>query len=273
MKSILVPVQLQSNYANLIDYSIALAKKSRAHVTFLVHDTSSWLKQVSRSAVASQTPSKFVEPLIEQLESADVDFTLKNVKGRIVTNSIRECQNHSYDLLLLGSFGDTGPMAYIQRAYISKIIGEVEVPMLFIPNGRKFTHLENITYATDLTDYDPRIIQQVKSIAGLFDANLSVVHINVQEKEQQIEREKYLLSLEQTISDTLDYPKIYYKFFDHSDTFTGIKKFVKQNNIQMIAMTNRKKFSWSDLFSGKSLTRKVAHDLSVPLLAFSKFSS
>ncbi|MEL7339407.1 MAG: hypothetical protein AAGM67_02895, partial [Bacteroidota bacterium] len=101
-----------------------------------------------------------------------------------------------------------------------------------------------------------------------FDAKLTIVHIN--EAPSKAEKEAYRNVLESMISATLDYPKVYYKFFDHADPLGGIRKFIDMNNSNLLAMTNRKKGSWRDRFFPKSLTQQMARELEVPLLAFRK---
>ena len=127
--------------------------------------------------------------------------------------------------------------------------------------------IDHITYAVDLSEYDPSVIRQVKSIASMFDAKLTIAHVN---QEAEGENAEYIKSLEQTITDTLDYPKVYYKFFDSADILTGIQKLVSSNKSDLIAMTNRHETSWKDYFTGKGLTRKMVKDSTVPLLAFRK---
>ena len=58
------------------------------------------------------------------------------------------------------------------------------------------------SYAVDLADYDAEIVSQVKSIAALFDAKLSIVHVN--EVVEETEKVQYRESLEQVIAATLD---------------------------------------------------------------------
>jgi len=173
---------------------------------------------------------------------------------------------------VLSALSAPGIIGYVQRTYLSMMIGETDTPVLMVPDRSKYMAIDNITYAVDLTDYDSSIIQQVKALATLFDAKLNIVHVN-NSKQSQEEREQYLHSLEKTITDTLDYPKVNYKFFDYSDTYLGITNFVRHNNTQLVAMINRKKFSWKELFTVKSMTRKMIKDLNVPLLAFSKIPS
>lgn len=192
------------------------------------------------------------------------------LSGRSVNEIIRETFRNTYDLIIMTHREFRGLRSLLNEARVSKVITQVNVPVFAVPMEQDFQNIEHITYAVDLTDYDPAVIQQVKSIARIFDARLSITHVN---RETEIEKEKYLLTLEKTISDTLDYPKVYYKFFDHADPLKGILNFMQLNNSSMVAMISRSKFSWRRLLSPKSMTRQMSREVSVPILAFGKAKS
>lgn len=284
MKEILLPVNLNTKSENLLAYAKSVAIRTKARITFFYAGTRRSLLSDGETTEydSSQNFESFCEKikykryretlfqLFSEMQDTEIKFRFRYYQGTSLRGIRKECRRNHYDLLILGTNTTQGWRGYLEGAVASKLIGEVRTPVFVVPISTDFNQIEHITYATDLTDYDPSIMQQVKSLATIFDARLTIAHVNTQQEEGQ---EKYLNSLEQTISDTLDYPKVYYKFFDHADIFSGIKNFVNHNNTNMVAMINRKKFSWSDIFSPKSLTRKMAQDLRVPILAFSKPSA
>ena len=281
MKQILVPINLRSDYENLMKYVASVGTKSRAKITLFYAGGKKILKG-SGSAVFQQGESfeqfaveikqsrirQSIGSICQMLINANIDFKFKFVPGRSVNEIVRETRRDNYDLVIMGTHAHKGLRGYLSGALASKVIEEVSTPVFVVPAKSAFNEIEHITYAVDLTDYDPMIIQQVKSIASIFDAKLSITHVN---REGENEREQYLLSLERTIADTIDYPKIYYKFFDHADPMRGLIKFVDLNNSNLIAMINRKKFSWKTIFSQNHMTREVSRRVSVPVLAFNKY--
>lgn len=281
MNKILVPIHPHDNYTHTLSYANFIAAKSGAgiHVCFLG----------KRRELKKQTNYNFgndVEAVLEackhenfkkEILSLSEDAQTKNLSlhfnflpGRSVNEVIRETFRNSYDMIVVGNREYKGIWTLLSEARVSKIIGQVSIPVFAVPMEQDFRGIDHITYAVDLTDYDPSIIKQVKSIARIFDARLSITHVN---RETEIEKEKYMLALEKTISDTLDYPKVYYKFFDHADPLKGILNFMKLNNSSMLAMISRTKFSWRQLLSPKSMTRLMSREVSVPILAFGKARS
>ena len=281
MKQILVPINLRSDYENLMKYVVSVGTKSQAKITLFYAGGKRILKGGGKAVfqrgedfdqfsqgIKHNRIHQSIESICQTLVNANIDFNFKFVPGRSFYEIIRETRRSNYDLVIMGTHAHTGWRGYLSGALASKVTEEVSTPVFVVPARSKFNEIEHITYAVDLTDYDPRIIQQVKSIASLFDAKLSITHVN---REGEDEREQYLLSLERTIADTIDYPKIYYKFFDHADPMRGLIKFVDLNNSNLIAMINRKKFSWKTIFSNDHMTREVSRRVSVPVLAFNKY--
>ncbi len=283
MQNILVPISAYLDDANSLDYARYLALKSKAHITILYsRSRKKWFKDSLKEGefyypeaegedVSSLGEGKVLRKLQDTLHTLrrdQINFTFKYVPRFTIQGISKECKEGAYDFVVLSTLATPRLKGYLQRTYISMMIGEIETPILMVPSKKIFSGIESITYTVDLTDYDQSIVHQVKSLATLFDARLNIVHVNREAEHQN--RGQYLSSLEQTITDTLDYPKVNYKFFDHNDAFSGIKKFVDENNNQLLAMISRSKFSWRELFRGDSLTRRMAKESSVPLIAFSK---
>ena len=281
MNRILVPVNLRSDFDNVLKYASSVGIRSGAEITLFYYGGRRLLKGSGEMLLDNTTDSEgFLKKVKGQrhrdnlsqvlggLDAQGITYRIKTVKRNSYGEIIRECDQETYDMVIMGTHFTSGWGRYVGSTLANRIIGAVQVPVFVVPATRSFNEIQHITYAVDLSDYDPSIIQQVKTIARLFDAKLSITHVNVETEPQH--NEQYRRTLEQTISDTLDYPKIYYKFFDHADPLGGIVKFVNMNNSNLVAMINRKKFSWRHIFSDKSLTRKIAAKVSVPILAFHK---
>lgn len=281
MKRILVPVNLRSDYENILGYAASVAVRSNAVLTVFYAGGTRLLKNKTRRVFSSDIPSEEMfreirnphilaasQQIWESLSARNIQFEFKFATSSSIYEIIRETQESAYELVIMGTHAAPGLRGYFRTALASRLIADVQAPVFIVPAKRDYNEIQHITYAVDLTEYDPQIISQVKAIASMFDAKLTIVHVNSQEPREG--NEKYMNSLERTISDTLDYPKVYYKFFDHADPLSGIKKFVDQNNINLLAMINRKKFSWKNFFSNPGFTHKMTRDGSVPILAFHK---
>ncbi|MEM7660251.1 MAG: hypothetical protein AAF399_29360, partial [Bacteroidota bacterium] len=208
--------------------------------------------------------------LLDRLTAAHIGFEFTFSPSRSIQALVDACQASAFEFVMVGKYAMPGLRNAFLGPLAFRIIGAIRRPIFVVPDQGPFAEIDHITYAVDLTDYDPNVIRQVKLMASVFDAKLSIAHVNAELEENK--KESYLRTLERTISDTLDYPKVYYKFFDHSDALSGIQKFVTLNNSQLVAMINRKKFNWRNLFRrDESLTRRMTRNTKVPILAFPKY--
>lgn len=276
MERIIVPISLNFDYSNLLKYAESIARKGAKALTFLIVTKKlgvregEWvlMKDSYTPAVRSQRLGQLLSLLQRNFGDLNMEAQVKIVNGSFYTETLRELEETTYDLILLGAEGKGKFNRYRYRTLTSRIIGSTKVPVFVVPARTRFNEIQHITYAIDLSDYDPMIVNQVKSIAAMFDAKLTIAHVNVEAEGEA--KEAYVTMLDQVISSTLDYPKVYYRFFDHADPFGGIKKLVNLNNSQVLAMTNRTEGSLRERYSPKSMTRKMAKELSLPLLAFKR---
>jgi|GEM_PF-3382860 len=277
MKKILLPISLRSDFDNALNYATSIAQKSNACLYIVVSNSSPVFKHISASIytpneiqqeivdkISRDTFKQAFHGIIANLNACSLDFRVIVKKANLSKALIEVSQEDPFDLIVLPTQYGGKWYQIFNRLKAHKLIGELEAPALIVPKERHYKEITHIAYATDLHAYHAKAIQHTKAFAGLFDASLSITHVN---EEEEDENEEYLANLQQTISDTIDYPKVYYRFFDHNDIMGGIQKFVNLSGTSILAMTNKKKTSWFQ-YSEKSLTRKMAQKLSIPLLAF-----
>ncbi len=278
MKSIFVPINLRSDYENLVAYAASFSEKSDAHIT-LYFARRSWFgfsnkvleynsggeKESFLKGVKNLVRRDRIANIFDKLDASGVNYRFVMAPASSMNGIIRQANAGQYDLMLMGTHTSPGLRGRVKGAFASRIVSMVNMPVIVIPAKSSAFDLQHITYAIDLTDYDPSVVRQVKEIAALFDAKLTIAHVNASEAASN---PQHATVLEQVISATLDYPKVYYKFFDSSDILRGIKGFVEQHNTNMLAMMSRKRFTWRGAFSDSSLTRRMSRETNVPLLAF-----
>lgn len=281
MKKLLVPLDFSGSNQNVFSYASSLARRSQAELTIFPTGAKRLLKHAShflfqssdsienlKDALKENDVCNAIIEVAQELQAKKVNFRVKIDSGSLLRRIIREAESDQYDLLIVGANEPSRLRSYLRGNLFTALLKDVSVPIFIVPTQKEFNDIDHITYAVDLSDYDPNIIRQVKTIASLFDAKLTIAHVNQEEEDGH--NEAYMKTLEKTINDTLDYPKVYYKFFDSADVLGGIKKQITLNKSDMLAMINRKEASWKNFFSDKSLTRKMMNELNVPLLAFRK---
>lgn len=276
MKNLFLPINLETEYRNVLDYAIAIADKSHAHVD-IMYASGAWLKWGTFTYESENTSEligflkKFPEDkrgrvlsIIRLLEAKQLSFTFTLTYANPLKAILQQVQKHTYEWAVMGT-RDRANTGIIRGPFVNKVVEQLHIPALIVPETLPFNDIHHITYAVDLMEYDASVIERVKSMAKMFDAKLSIVHVNPATETQSAQ---YASILECTINATLDYPKVVYKFFDYNDIFSGIEHFVSLNNTHLLAMINRHSFSTKK--ENTSLTQRAMKDLGVPLLAFKK---
>lgn len=283
MQNILIPIQNLSTSGSWETFAKAIIQKTKPQITVLFTGSSTQLKQNGQLAFNASTKLGDLNQFLRKQKAASRLLELCSSWTSIVENisiefyagslyrGIQRLEDQStFDLVIWAPRPRKNVVtSYWEASKTANIIGQVKSPVCVVPSSPYFAEIDHISYAVDLCDYDPQIIRQVKQIAALFDAKLTLVHVNMTEESG----DAYIHSLEKTISDTIDYPKVHYRFFDHHDISMGMKQFVDINKANLFAMTNRRRINWRDLFSTKSLTMKMVQQLPIPLIAFSKYSA
>ena len=233
MKKILVPLNLRSDYQNVLNYAHSMSEKSEAEVVFFLSGSKRSMKKVGTWRPESVEEVKAVVnlmrnhrlksnliPLFSEFIERGTPFSIQFKPGNWTQEIVEHSQEGDFDLVIVGTDANNGLRRYMRLSWISRLLGAVKTPMFILPPKSRFNEIQHITYAVDLTDYDASVVNQIKGIASLFDAKLTIAHVNVEEGELP---DQYVTSLDKTISGTLDYPKINYRFFDHADPLSGIK--------------------------------------------------
>ncbi len=271
MNSILLPLNLRSEYRNVLDYGIAVSLKSGGILDIFFADGSLFKfgKWVYESSEAVENKALFLQRFKEQdkskaiavirlLESQKVNFRFTLIHTSPLGGIVQQSKAQSYDLLMMGT-RDKENTGVIRGPFVNQVLSKIVIPSMIIPETLPFNHFEHITYAADLADYNDEVLSKLIGLARIFDARLSLVHVSNSTNTS----DNYLNVLEKTIDASLKYPKILYNFLDNADVFAGIEQFVENSNTNLLAMINR-----NSVHSKNSLTGKVLRNLGVPLLAF-----
>lgn len=273
MKSLLLPLNLRSEYRNVLDYGISFALKSNGVLDILYADGSllkfgKWVFESGEDeAVKAAFIQRFKEAdkskvvsVIRLLESKKINFRFILLHTSAINGIVQQIKAIDYDLMIMGT-RDKANTGIIRGPFVNQVLAKIKTPSLIIPETLPFNEIQHITYAADLADYDDDILSGLINMARLFDAKLMLIHVNDSDKAS----DHYLSVLEKTVDITLRYPKILYNFLDNTDIFTGIEKLVEVSNTNLVAMINR-----NSVHAKNNLTRRAVRDLGVPLLAYQK---
>ncbi len=143
------------------------------------------------------------------------------------------------------------------------ILGKSKIPVITVPEGYHFKGISKIGYATDLTFNDGIIISKLLELATIFNAEVKCFHVH----DSNLDTENSIIDdfITQYKAEA-NAGKITFQLIDNLNAVDGIEYFVKENDIDLLAVLKEKKY-WLDLFD-TSVTKQLAFHSKVPLLVY-----
>ncbi|MBL7934634.1 MAG: universal stress protein [Bacteroidia bacterium] len=272
MNTILVPIDFSETSDNALLYAVNIANVLSADIV-LIHVNSIPVYNNEYNIVAYPINDS-VEFSLEKLqEKADFlkkdNVLLGSVSCYVETGELKTViesyiSNKNIDLLIMGI---TGHETKLGQVFIGSnaitVSRESKIPVFIIPKTCSYTEIKNIAYASE---YDVHITEQtgliqIKNIASMFNANLSVLHVIpdnhlIDEVESETD-----LFVEQKLENTN------HKTFILSEdrASTALLDFIKMHDVDVIVL-EQKKHSFMHNLLYPSTTREVAFNSPIPVL-------
>ena len=169
------------------------------------------------------------------------------------------------DIVVLGIHGKLNNPENVFGKTISALMGNIETPLIVVPEAHRSSVPKKIIYASDLTNINEEL-KGIIRFAKLFDAEIHILHIVPEELESQtFEDEQRDLQL---ITRNL-YSKIKFTPFTGSGIIEAIDEFVKCENPDLLSFYkhpgNLLQMLWD-----MSLAEKVSMHNHLPVLLFRK---
>lgn len=272
MVNILVPTDFSDLSKVAIDYAIKVANKLGGNITLLHVVT---VIQPTRASMRLRLEA--LEEELMQMAKEDMKALITEFAGKNKTNkplAFEIVQGASFNamvksvakrlrsgLIIMGTRGANGLRKVVLGSNTASVIEISNIPVLVVPEFAEFTSFKTVVYATDLKHLDDELELLIPYIK-IFESNLHVFHVAPNTKEAE--------AAEKTIKTALDktgYKKFLIKVVVSKDTDEAVEKYVKETKSDLLTTFAHEHSFYEKLFD-RSLTRKLAFQSKVPLLAF-----
>ena len=190
-KKILLPTDFSDNSWNAIVYALNLYKDVSCTFYLLnAHElyVSTTINLSNRLAnTIKENSINALKELRSQMERSDIntehDFQIISSAKNLVTAIENAVITYSIDLVIMGTKGATGAKEFLFGSNTVKTIkGMTLCPVLIIPEDFEFTKPKQIAFPTDFNHFYGHVaLKPIKELAKLYNCNVSIVHINVEE--------------------------------------------------------------------------------------------
>ncbi|MEI6817794.1 MAG: universal stress protein [Bacteroidota bacterium] len=273
IKTILIPTDFSENAHLAGKYAISMAQKTGAKIIFF----HSYYVPI----YAENIP---IDPITEGNLKADAFSELEQFKkenitahseiasecivrtGNAVESILSVAKELNVDLIVMGTKGSSGISEVIFGSNTEDVLIKTEIPVLAIPEKALYKDLKKIVFATNYHFSDFQAIEDLIVLGNLFDFHITVLHINDGEFNHEFEY-SMLDNFRAKVKERSNYPNLYFQLIENKNIYEGLQTFIHQNDIDMIAVTSRKKALYNRLF-GRSISKKMAFHTDIPLLVF-----
>ncbi|QSE96549.1 universal stress protein [Fulvivirga lutea] len=271
IKKIIVPTDFSDCATNAIRYAAKMAKDIKAEELVILHAFNIPIAHGEAAMVTSidkitdeqdeLIEKEFQKTIKDVKELQDVNFSY-SCKHGFIENLLRlECQENNIDLIIMGTKGAHTFGEELLGTNTYYLVKDSKIPVLILPEKEKYTSIQNVALASDYKFLNPELLQPLKDICTLFKSQVHIVHISDKNalKDDEVTSAK---RFEQYFKNILHH---FHFIYDHNVEH-GLHEYIKQNEINMLAVVPRKHNLFERIF-GKSETKNLIFHSELPILA------
>lgn len=279
MKTIVYATDFSENSRNALAFAYQLSRKAAAQLVVLhIYDTPTILNSPPNTPTFQELDKSIKANNIKLLEK----FYTKNLGEEPMQNNIRfEARFDSSalkgiiafteeinpDLLVLGTKGASKLHEILMGSTAMGLIKKVTCPVLTVPYNVKYQPLTSLVFATDFEDGDVIIIKKLTEIAAMFNAIVTIVHVTTEKEYAGNEKMEWF---KEQIVIGVKYPKLKFELLVSNDVYERLNSYLMENDIDLIAMFERKRESIFKDWFHKDLVKQIEFHVKVPLLSFNE---
>ncbi|GAB3201937.1 nucleotide-binding universal stress UspA family protein [Pontibacter aydingkolensis] len=287
MYKILVPVDFTDNSTKASHYALALATAAPQAQLLLLHCSHDYLadadtdlpplEMTASEEVAERVINRNVTEAEDELEELyqlmRTEASVRNTHTRIDRAFIHglpeevildEAKRFKPDLVIMGTKGESNFSRSFFGTVTTKVVQELNIPVLTIPLSYEGTQLKNVAYASDFDKTDSRVIAQLLQLLEPFRPRLHCVHISKSDSKQD---QQNLTALQEKFAQHHPKASINYTLLEGDNVAKTLQEYIQKQQIDLLALTTHKRSGLSSILN-PSLAQKLVLESEVPLLVF-----
>lgn len=270
MRKILLPTDFSDNATNALEYAFSLfgfegVKYILLHAYTEPHGSADMLVSINDilQKQAKEDLTKYYNQLIKKHPEATLNIEHRLEYGSVAHKLKVIVEQEAIDYIVMGTKGASGLKKAIIGSNTSSVIRRVKCSIIAVPEKASFNTIKKVALATDYEG-----LENTKMLAPLIELtrnnNSEILAVNITKEPVLAGRHEYEIK---GMSLGREFEGIPQRFFtiDDSDVVRGIKTFVREHNVDILAMIAKKHPLFERLFNS-SITKGMAMVGEVPLL-------
>lgn len=273
MKTILVPTDFSILADSAIHYAVKMASLFNAPI-ILYHSfipfesgfyplTLSNKENLDTNKILTNRLTSIKDSILKK--NPNLSISIHVDEGPEGIRIIEFCKKKKIDLIIMGTNGASGLKETLIGSFTAEVMTKAPCPVLAIPNKYKFKMPKKITYASNYNKKDKKVIQSLLELNNLFKAKIDILHIDnkkhITTADEELEKykktleaqyEHFMLSFNHVIGKDISKTILEESLHDKTDI--------------LVVNPIKRKGIWKRVFH-KSITKKTAYHISIPLLS------
>ncbi|WP_299823138.1 universal stress protein [uncultured Pontibacter sp.] len=266
IKRVLVPVQFDKASKKLLRYAWHLANTLGAELLLLHTSQTKDLTFTQQSRNIHQLRS-FAEKILtgEQKSNAHPVAYECVVRPGFLSESIASVVfDYAVDMVLMETCVLHQEEDQQDLNNAAAVMELVSCPVMVMPCTVTYKTLENLVFATDFTDQEDHVLQQIVSFAAQVGANLTLVQ--VYDKSERENLSDYKAAMQKT-QKKLTGKNVTLRLLEEDDTLEGISDFAERSEANMLILATQDNYLLKRLFSSNYI-KTMAYHTRYPILTF-----
>ena len=261
MKNILVPVGSSKNAVSHLQYAVDFAEAFGAKL-FVVQVYNVYTKagtMIKVDKIIERESLSFLKDLVSKIDTKGVDVIIKTLKGDLVTTLELACKAADVDLVLIEPRTNSIKDEVYLGKTSGKIVKQMDVPALIVPEGYKFSKPSSILMAIKSA-----IIKKNNALKPLtdfkqkFGANIDLLLVKTPyHNKGDFSLNTELSGLVKNITET-----------ENATTFQGVLEHFQSHNPDMLCVVRRKRGFFAKKWEKNTILKKDFYS-KIPVLVLS----
>ncbi|KAA5827534.1 universal stress protein [Algibacter amylolyticus] len=234
MKNILVPVGSSKNAVSHLQYAVDFAEAFNAKL-FIVQVYNVYTKagtMIRVDDIIQRESKMFLDDLVSKIDPKNVEIVVKTLKGKLVDTLELACKAADIDLVLIEPRTNSIKDEVYLGKTSGKIVKQMDVPALIIPEGYKFSPVKTILMAVKSAIIKKEnALNPLLDVKKKFDATLNLLLVKTPfYNEGDFEVKEELSTIVDQVTKS-----------GNATTFQGVLEHFQSNNPDMLCVVRRKR--------------------------------
>lgn len=270
MQRILVPVDFSSHSVNAFKTACFLAKQINAQI-ILLHVIHLPFHLPSRNKnkfdkIKSKAHSR-LKKLANQIRTdnhtaQDVRISTYILSGLASPTILQTIRKADCDLLIMGRKGETEIEKLAVGSVAKDVVLHSKIPVFLVSESTNISDYKHLLFTTDFHSGDLVSLNKAVDLANKMNAQITVLHVTNNGIDLHAE-EKFNTHLKKDAK----FNKIQLVVIKEENIFDGLRNYLQEKPVSLLAVTRYKKSAFSTL-NYKKQVQKLLEDSQIPVLIF-----